>query len=141
MVLIIRRVNSVTPSHHIPSRNILILPPAHQAVCFLPATYQNTACIILLPLPNTCAVYQILLPFSTLIMDILIMRFSAASCYCLPPRPKYSSQHHDRESPQSSLFPSHLRDQVTSTHSKNKLYSSAYFSVCPFDSRREDKQF
>jgi len=74
-------------------------------------------------------------------VDTLIMRLWTVFCYCLPPRPKYSSQHHNRESPQSSLFPYRLRDHVTFTHSKRKLYSSAYFNVCPFDSRREGKRF
>jgi hypothetical protein len=29
-----------------------------------------------------------------------------------------------------------VTDQVTSTHSKEKLYSSAYFNICPSESRR-----
>ena len=76
---------NIKPSHHIPPRYILILPSTHQVVCFLPVTYQNTACISLLPMPDTCAVHQILLPFITLMMSGKYTLWISLFCGLLQP--------------------------------------------------------
>lgn len=121
--------------------------PNSPMVCLLPVTYQNTSCITVLPMPHTCAVHQFILPFITLMMpgEYTLWIFSLRGYQQRPLLPSLlvpnillSTAIGRALSIRSSL---NATDQVTSTHSKKKLYSSAYFNTCPFDSRRECKRF
>jgi hypothetical protein len=104
-----------------------------RTACLLPVTYQNT----LLHKTHTCAVHRIVLPFSALMTfgEYTVWIISLCGCQQLPllasllvPNILLTTMLGKAPSLRSSL---HLTDPVTF---KEKLYSSAYFNICPFDS-------